>query len=183
VFSNPRTSLASTWLETRLSKEGLGRLSDVFDRVTQFSKLTRAILPVYFGQIDACLVTRQGFETASELNPQVGRQLKVLASSEALVPVVFCFRGDYKSPYRDRLLAEIGKVKTTAAGQQFMTLFQCDTLMEGPESLLASASALLQAHRDLRGETNRSPGSIASAFAKGGEKGIDETDGKAIENP
>ena len=36
-----------------------------------------------------------GFKTMSELNPQVGRRLKVLASSAELVPTGFCFRRDY----------------------------------------------------------------------------------------
>ena len=154
-FHNPMASLASTWVETLLLERGEGRLPDFFGKLPQSSKLARSILPVFFRQSDACVVTRQGFETASELNPQVGRQLKVLAASEPLVPAVFCFRGDYHSPLREKLLAEIGKVNTTPAGQQFMTLFQCDSLAEQPESSMESAFALLARHQRLREEASR----------------------------
>lgn len=160
VFSNPRASLARIWLETELRRGGKGCLPEFFGHITQFSKLTKAMLPVYFGQIDACLITRQGFEIASELNPQVGRKLKVLAASQPLVPVVFCFRDDYRSPYRSRLLTAIGAVKTTPAGQQFMTLFQCDNLREGPASLMESAFSLLEAHAGL---TRPASGAIAQS--------------------
>jgi phosphonate transport system substrate-binding protein len=145
LFLNPRTSLASAWVGRLLAQQGAGNPPDFFGRITPFSKLTRALLPVFFGQADACVVTRAGLETACELNPQIGRRLKVLAASPAVVPVVFCLCGDSRSPYRAKLLQEIGKVNSTPAGQQFMTLFQCDTLEEGDETSMNSAFELLGA--------------------------------------
>lgn len=154
VFHNPRTSLACPWLETVLGQDGENGLAGFFSRVAEFSKLTRAILPVFFRQSDACLVTRQGFETAAELNPQVGKQLRVSAASEELVPVVFCFRDDYHTTLRQRLLAEIAHVNLSPAGQQFMTLFQCDALVEKPESTMGNAFDLLATHQTLRSGAN-----------------------------
>ena len=54
---------------------------------------------------DACVVARTGFETMCEINPQIGKQLKVIASSPEVVPAVFCFRADYSPPFKEDLLA------------------------------------------------------------------------------
>ncbi len=153
-FQNTRMSLASAWLDTLLVKDGLGRTSKFFGRVTQLNKLPRVILPVFFRQSDACVVTRRGFHIMAELNPQVGQQLKVLSSSPELVPAGFCFRRDYNNPLKERILAEFGKVHTTPAGQQVLTIFQSGRLEVHPISILNSSLELLASHSRLCAATN-----------------------------
>ena len=150
VFQNPLTSLAPAWLETELLQHQLGLTEQFWGRVSDSTKLLRAILPVFFHQADACLVTLKGFETMAELNPQIGRQLQILAKSEAMVPNLFCFRGDYRSPNREKILQEISRVGETPAGRQTLALFQTDKLFPGDPAELASACALLDLHRRLR---------------------------------
>jgi ABC-type phosphate/phosphonate transport system substrate-binding protein len=145
-FLNPRMSLASAWLDTALAKEGLGRTSKFFGRVTQFNRLPRVILPVFFRQSDACVVTRRGFQTMSELNPQVGRQLKVIASSPELVPGGLFFRDEFSRSVRDKVFAELDKLHTTPAGQQALTVFQSGRLEVQPISILNSSFELLARH-------------------------------------
>jgi len=108
------------------------------------------VLPVFFHQADACLLTRAGFQTMNELNPQVGQQLKVLAASAALVPIVFCFRGNYASPDRDKLMDSIDRISETPAGRQTLMLFQSERLVKSPVAALDSACELLDVHRQLR---------------------------------
>ena len=150
IYQNPLTSLAPAWLETELLQHQLGLMEQFWGRVSDSTKLLRAILPVFFHQADACLVTLKGFETMAELNPQIGRQLQVLTKSEAVVPNLFCFRGDYQSPYREKILQEISRLGETTAGQQTLALFQTDRLFPGDPASLASAFALLDLHRRLR---------------------------------
>jgi phosphonate transport system substrate-binding protein len=149
VFQNPLTSLAPAWLETELLQHQLGLAEQFWGRTTESAKLLRVITPVFFRQADACLVTLKGFETMTELNPQIGRQLKILAQSEAVVPSLFCFRGDYLSPYREKLLQEVSRVNETPAGRQTLALFQTERLFPGDPSALANACALLNLHRQL----------------------------------
>lgn len=143
VFQNPRASLAMPWLDSLLRSLGKPASAQFFGKTVPATKLTRALLPVFFRQADACVVTRDGFNTACELNPQLSKQLRILAASPKVVPVVFCFRGDYKSPFRDRLLVELPSISATPAGQQFLTLFQCDSLEQGEGTVLESGLALL----------------------------------------
>lgn len=145
-----RTCLASIWLDTLLLDAGLGPTGAFWGSVTRAAKLTRVVLPVFFRQADACVVTRRGFDTMSELNPQVGRQLRILATSPAVVPVIFALRSDVISPLRDRLLENITKVGGTPTGRQTLALFQTDTMEVRPVSDLAATLDLLDRHARLR---------------------------------
>ena len=149
IYQNPRAGLSPVWLETLLLQSGLGRSTEFFSRTTETNKLTRVVLPVFFRQADACLLTRAGFQTMNELNPQVGQQLKVLAASAALVPIVFCFRGNYNSPDRDKLLDSIDRISETPAGRQTLMLFQSERLVKSPATALDSACELMDLHRRL----------------------------------
>ena len=59
------------------------------------------------GKLDLCLVTKNGFDTMVELNPQVGRSLSAIAHSPILISEVTCFRrtftGFLPERYRQRL--------------------------------------------------------------------------------
>jgi len=149
VLQSPRTSMASIWLDTLLAENGLERADRLCSRVVQVAKLARAVLPVFFGQVDACLVTRRGYESIRELNPQVGKQLKVLVSSPALVPAIFCFRANYESPYRERILTELDQLNLNPAGRQFMTLFQSGEFRRAEAACMDSTIELLERHRRL----------------------------------
>lgn len=156
-FESPRTRLAPIWLETLLLAEKRGRTAEFCGRVTGFKKLTRAVLPVFFRQAEACLVTRRGFDTMVELNPQVGRDLKVLLTSPAVVPALFAFRTDYASPVREQVLVQLRSWHTTVAGKQILTLFQCDRVEDHPASVMAGTIRLLDDHARLCGGTNQLP--------------------------
>jgi len=160
MFDNPRASLAPLWVDLILSEKRLGAPAEYFGQVLKAQKLAKVVLPVFFGQQDACIVTRRGFETMCELNPQVRAQLRVLATSPELVPALGFMRRSYDSPLRGLVLAALRGLEKSAAGTQVLTLFQSDTLEEQPASLLNTARDLLAAHRNLKlagaGATNPS---------------------------
>jgi phosphonate transport system substrate-binding protein len=154
VATGPRAALASAWLATLLQKEGLGEVTNYFGVVTSSPKIAKVVLPVFFRQADACIVTRKGFETMVELNPQLGAQLKPVAESPEVVPFVFCFRTDYTSPIRKQILDAIANWHSTPAGRQILTIFQCDNLEERPLSCLDSTLEMLDSQRSPAPATN-----------------------------
>jgi len=149
LFDNPRASLAHMWLEVMLAENKLGPSTDHFGQVRTAEKLAKVVLPVFFHQQDACIVTRRGFETMCELNPQIRAQLRVVAASPKLVPALGFIRPSYHSPLRESLLTALKDLQTSAAGTQVLTLFQSDQLREAPAALLESARELLAAYQRL----------------------------------
>ncbi len=150
VFDNSRASLATLWLDLSVSELGLGTAAEHFGQVLKAQKLVKVVGPVFFRQMDACLVTRRGFETMSEMNPQIRAQLRVLAASPKLVPTLGFIRRGYDSPLRDSLLSALRGLEQSAAGVQVLTLFQSDQLHEAPVALLSTARDLVAAHRRLK---------------------------------
>ena len=150
---NLRMCLAPFWLDVVLVSGGLPPAA-AFCRVSQNSKLAKAVLPVFFRQADACVATRRGFKVMGEMNPQVSQRLKILASSPEVVPTGFCFRSDYDDPLKATIVTELAKIKDSPAGSQLLALFQSGSLEAQPISCLDSAFELLATHQRLCSGTN-----------------------------
>ena len=157
THSNPRASLAIPWLNSVLLEKGLRPTAEFLGLVSQNTKLSSVVLPVFFRQSDACLVTRSGFDTMSELNPQIGKALKVLATSPKMVPTLLCFRADYSPAFKDKLFAGLRDLHLSPAGQQVLTIFHSEKLEEMPASGLQSALDLLTHCEELRKASGMDP--------------------------
>jgi ABC-type phosphate/phosphonate transport system substrate-binding protein len=150
LHQSPRTSLAPQWLETLLEGRSRGLAAEVSSTTTSVENASKAVLGVFFRQADACVVTSNVFDTASELNPQLRKELRVLASSPEVIPTLFCFRASYSSDIKDVLEAAILAVHETPAGQQILTVFQCDSMVKQPISCLEGTRRILLEYERLR---------------------------------
>ena len=168
ILKNPRMSLAVIWLDSVLVEADLKRTSDFFSHVTLNKKAAQVVLPVFFGKDDACLVTRESFEVMGELNPQLKKQLRVLAASPGFVPSGFAFRADYRSAYRTRILEAMARLEDSPAGRQILALTQADRIEDHPISCLDDSLELLARHRQLFGETRTTATNKATETIGGG---------------
>jgi phosphonate transport system substrate-binding protein len=149
VLQNPRMSMAFVWLDTVLLENGLGRASSFFGRIEHQNKPSRVALPVFFHKAAVCLMTSKSFAAMQELNPQLGKQLHVLARSPELMSSVFAFRADFRSPYREQMFQEMQRLPESPAGLQILMLLQSERIEEKPLSCVDSSLALLARHRQL----------------------------------
>lgn len=143
VLKSPKMCVAPAWLFTILEEEHYGPAEQFFGSVTADSKPSRVVLPVFFGQAEACLTSQRGFDTMSELNPQVGRDLKVLAASPPLVVDFYIFRKNYQSLNREKVIRAISSLPSSAAGKQLATLFSFGGLTVRDSSCLTGVLSLL----------------------------------------
>jgi hypothetical protein len=111
---------------------------------------SRVVLPVFFGQIDARLTSKRGFDTMSELNPQVARDLDVLASSASMVVQMYILPKNYRSEQREKLIKALSSIGASTAGRQFAKLFHFDDLTIQDGTYLAPGLALLELAERLR---------------------------------
>ncbi len=149
MLKAPKMCVADAWLSTLLEERHYGPAEQFFGSVVTDAKFSRVVLPVFFGQADACLTTKRGFDTMCELNPQVARDLIAIASSPAMVLVFCIFRKNYISVNREKLIKALIKsvstLLTTEAGRQLATLFQFDELAIRDAGCLASVLGVLDA--------------------------------------
>lgn len=144
LVDGPHTLLADAWLTVLLAREGLGLPERVLGRIRRHTKATQAVLPVFFGQADACIVSRATMETMAELNPQVGKQLRVLARAPKLASAFLACRKQYPAAKRNNLLEKAVQTKDSAGGRQVMTLFRSLSFALADGEVLRPAIALLE---------------------------------------
>ncbi len=149
IFVNSRTSLAPYWLETTLKENGMKAQKDFFSMVTNVSKLNDAVLPVFFNKAAACLVSKSGFDTLAELNPQIAKQLHVIMQSPEYIPSGLFFRKDYESPIKERIVEDLADWLVSTDGKQLLTIFQLESLSIENSTCLENSVNLLRKHETL----------------------------------
>lgn len=148
-FDSPRMRVARPWLETLILEGGGGTIDRFIGSMEGRSRLAQVVLSVFFQKADAGLVTRAGFDTMVEMNPQLGRDLTILRSSPPIIPYLFAFRADYAAAVRAQVLDKVSRWHLTVSGRQILTAFQCDRVEAQPISLLDDTLKLLDRHSQL----------------------------------
>jgi phosphonate transport system substrate-binding protein len=143
-------SLAVPWLELLVSREAQADPGAFFGSVKVVNKASLAALPVFFQQVDACVVTRAGFAVLAELNPQLARELRPIATSPRVVPILSCFRAGYDPAVKQRIAASMVTLQDTAAGRQLLTIFQSGPIAPQDEDALVTTRRLFSDHAGLR---------------------------------
>lgn len=148
-LKNARTALSIIWLDVELARTGLPAAEHFFNRVVPVDKVSAALLPVFFGKADACLVTRKGFDIMAELNPQILHQLNILAASRKYISNFLAFNKNYQSKFKDVILNRIEAWDQAPAGRQILTIFQTDALTLKPFETLGSEMELIKEYQRL----------------------------------
>jgi phosphonate transport system substrate-binding protein len=124
-----RSTLIPLWLDVLLYENNLGEKESFFREIKQVQKTSQAILPIFFKQMDVGLIAASTYETAVALNPQIGRQLKVLATSPKLVTQVTCLPSTWSLEKRRAYIQAAQKLHETPGGLQGFQLFKLDRLV------------------------------------------------------
>lgn len=149
------SSLGRPWLETLLQSNRLGSVETFFRQTQIVAKPTLAVLPVFFGNSDVCLVDAAAFAVMTELNPQVGKDLQIIAASEPLVDGIQLISDagwSGSEETRQDLVQAMTELHLEPAGQQLLTLFKTDRLVPFAEAHLDSVRRLRASYDQLRKE-------------------------------
>lgn len=154
---SPTMSPAMAWLEVFLADHKLGRAAEFFDELKELESAPKCVLRVFFQQSEACLVATEGYEVACEMNPLLGRQLRVIASSPPLIPTLMYFRNSYTAAERSRIEATIVNLHSTKGGQQLLTVSQSTRMERHPVAVLDTTRELLERYARLTGPAPSGP--------------------------
>ncbi len=143
VYPGPIADSAYLWLNNILAQRNLPDHERFFGSGKEVNKPSRAVLPVFFRQADACLVIRGAFETMVELNPQIGKELMVLSNSDKLLYAVLCFHKYLNAEVKKSIMKRAFSLHTTPAGKQILTLFHIDSIVPFNPSVLDTSVALI----------------------------------------
>jgi phosphonate transport system substrate-binding protein len=147
IHDNENSGLATTWLDAELAGIGLAAASELAASVAYESKLSATVLGVFFGKYEAALVSNRGFLSMVELNPQIGKQLRILAVSPPVIPSLFGFRRDFQNAKKERLLTEVIRMHESVTGDQVLRVFKADRMVELTRDQLDDSLELLREWR------------------------------------
>jgi ABC-type phosphate/phosphonate transport system substrate-binding protein len=145
MFTGSKMSLARYWIKGLINTGQTGSFDNFFKSINPIDNISRTVLPVFFRQADAGLITLNAFEVAGELNPQLQKELRVLAMSPEIVTSVFFFRPEYTSDIREKLDNALLTLHETASGRQVLMIFQGDGMKKQPISFLENSRLLVEA--------------------------------------
>ena len=142
--------LGPVYLSTVLLKQRLGETREFFSQVEEKSKASQVVLPVFFGQADACIINDVSYKTMVEMNPQLEKELKPLLSSPEYLQGVGVFRKGLAGDFKERIINVATNLKGYTRGRQVLLLFKMDGLEPLSESDLSSVKSLLTEYEQLR---------------------------------
>ena len=140
--------VARMWLSTQLMARGLPPVSEFFATI-RLTKPSRTILPLFFGQADACIVSESALAVMIELNPQINRKIKLLDRSPKFVNLLVCGTKNISDVNTQRLHEEIEILSNTSDGQQALTIIQMKRFFEFDPEYLRATEALFNRHRQI----------------------------------
>ncbi|NVN89657.1 MAG: PhnD/SsuA/transferrin family substrate-binding protein [Desulfuromonadales bacterium] len=152
---NPRClNMSVAWLETLLIEEGGRNIASYFSSVKETRTTANAVMPVFFRQADACLMTRQVLDLACELNPQIARELVVIARQEKLSQGIIAVDHRLSEEIREKIRQSFLNLHQTTEGKQLLMLFKVRKLMPYVPGYLKATEALYANHPGSKKTTN-----------------------------
>lgn len=137
------------WIDTLLLKNEKCPCGSFFSSVKKVTDIKKALLPVYFGQADACVITRRGFDVESEQNPAILNKLVVIEDSPELLPIVLCVRHDFDPSIREKLVKTAVTIHKDPEGHQALTILRLDGMAFYDPDYVKSVADLLREYSRL----------------------------------
>ncbi len=139
---------AKCWLDGVLEDRGLPQHQKYFNIVRTAEKPSRTLLPVFFGQADACVVSESALSVMIELNPQLEDQLVVEERSAGYISIMISATERLEDCARDIVLEETEHMHSTPEGRQILTLMQMKRFFRfKPEYLDATERIYMEQQR------------------------------------
>lgn len=151
LFESIICNLSQYWIETVLMDEENEPFDGYFLSARIEHKPSKVILPVFFGQADACVIHRPALDILRELNPQIGRRLRAIEISKPLVDALVCMsKKDHLTPAcRKDVIDAMFSIDSDVYGQQILMLFKAEGLVRFKEEDLSNTRALVKKHNEL----------------------------------
>ncbi|MEE9605157.1 MAG: PhnD/SsuA/transferrin family substrate-binding protein [Candidatus Scalindua sp.] len=141
---------SSLFLNTLLLQHKQEEADRFFFTIEEKNKVIQVILSIFFGQADICIVPEGAFKTMAELNPQVGKQLRIIDSSQEIVWGISLFHKDIDEKTKEKIKEITFSLKERVRGRQILMLFKFEDIVQLEESSLDTLKSLLNEYENLK---------------------------------
>ncbi len=144
--ANRPFALSDVWADVMMADAGIADWRRTF-AVTYTDKRGHAAMSVFFKKADLAIEVRSAFETSIELNPQLGRELRVLARSPRLLPGVVCFSDRMDATQKRLYVEKMSHMHDLTRYRQAFAAMRLTRLVEWDPSYLEPTRALVARQR------------------------------------
>ncbi len=150
IVSKSNYSIPNMWLSYLLNINNLPIPNKYFSEIKESDKESQLILSVFFQQLNACIVTKNSFNLMTELNPQVGNKLKILAVSPDLIQTVTAFPKNFKNEEHRKLIINAAEqLNSYPGGKQLLTLMNTDQVISFRKEYTDNVNTLIKNYKEI----------------------------------
>ncbi|MCG8003310.1 MAG: phosphate/phosphite/phosphonate ABC transporter substrate-binding protein [Candidatus Thiodiazotropha lotti] len=142
-------AVGELFLDVMLLRQNLPVTDQFFSEIRETRESNSAVVNLFFGKVDATLITDYAFNVASELNPQLTKQLIVIDVSEPLAHQVVSVRHDFPPERIKNIEPYILNVHESPKMSQVLKTFRLTAVRKIKSNTLAEVRELSDEHRSL----------------------------------
>ncbi|MES9861078.1 MAG: PhnD/SsuA/transferrin family substrate-binding protein [Candidatus Thiodiazotropha sp. LLP2] len=157
IISIPKGyAVGNMFLDVLLMRQNYPASKRFFSEIREASDSNSSLVNLFFGKVDAALVTDFSYEVACELNPQMRKQLSIVQVSEPLIHQVVAVREDFSESKLDKIEPYFLNAQRSPNLAQSMNLFRITAIKKLTGNYLTEVRKLRQEFNDLNRRTNSS---------------------------
>lgn len=152
--------LSEVYLETLCLRHYQRPCKQVFSSIESVTNSNQLMMKLFFRKTDLVLSKLNGYETARELNPQIGLTTQEVTRFPLKSSYYGLYNRNISPDFRQRSLKQVPGMHKEARGLQVLEVFKLDRLVIASEQELQPVYALLADYEALRarsGKTGRGP--------------------------
>ncbi|MBW9271342.1 MAG: phosphate/phosphite/phosphonate ABC transporter substrate-binding protein [Candidatus Thiodiazotropha sp. (ex. Lucinisca nassula)] len=149
-------AVGNMYLDVLLMRHNYPVSREFFSEIRQTSDSNSALINLFFGKVDAALVTDFSYEVACELNPQMRKQLSIIQVSEPLLHQVVAVRNDFSKTKLEKIEPFFLNTQHSPNLVHSMNLFRISAITKLSNSSLTEVRQLRHEFHDLTRKINHS---------------------------
>ncbi len=122
---------------------------EVFPNIDRIQRSNQLIFKLFFKKTDIILVSRNAYQLAIELNPQIKASTRVISRLTNIPRGLGFFHRKVNPEFRESVLAEMEKLETHPRGRQLMALFHAEKIQRSSIADLKTTQQLKKKHLSL----------------------------------
>jgi phosphonate transport system substrate-binding protein len=150
ILSGTIQADSKCWLDVTLAKNNIHDKSKFFKNIILSNTESQLILNLFFGRLDACIVSKSAFSVIKELNPQVEQKIVSIQTSPKYLCGLFCFTKTFVNQNdRNLFYTNAVNIQKLVSGRQVLSLVKVNKLEPFKLEYLNSLRDLLKDYNNL----------------------------------
>jgi ABC-type phosphate/phosphonate transport system substrate-binding protein len=149
TYNNSEAEIIKMWLFVEMKKDNIKNPLEIITRFDKSIKSNKRVFKVFFGKADACIISKTGYESMCELNPQLKKQLKVLLESPTFLTEIYCTNANSSKTKASYAKKYAPVINNSDNGAQMLKIFRAFKVLDYKYEYLETIENLFENYQSL----------------------------------